>query len=169
MIARETLERLEAGVVAAMDGGSPETLAIIDYGEISTVLAAEGTDGPVVCKRLPGMTRSQLAHYEEVLADYLRLLGERGVDVAPSEVHIVGDDPVIPYCVQPRYERLLVEDLRSPHRALIERRFKPGQTVVVDAVVQEGGQILGGDTLSVRLLRNLSRALWATSVRLGRS
>ncbi len=123
MIARETLERLEAGVVAALDGGSSETLAIIDYGEISTVLAAEGTDGPLVCKRLPGMTRSQLAHYEEVLADYLRLLGERGVDVAPSEVHIVGDDPVIPYCVQPRYERLLVEDLRSPHRALIERRM----------------------------------------------
>ena len=28
------------------------------------------------------------------------------------------------------------------------------------------GQILGGDTLAVRLLRNLSRALWATSVRL---
>lgn len=28
------------------------------------------------------------------------------------------------------------------------------------------GQILGGDTLAVRLLRNLSRSLWATSVRL---
>jgi CRP-like cAMP-binding protein len=28
------------------------------------------------------------------------------------------------------------------------------------------GQILGGDTLALRLLRNLSRALWATSVRL---
>jgi CRP-like cAMP-binding protein len=28
------------------------------------------------------------------------------------------------------------------------------------------GQILGGETLAVRLLRNLSRALWATSVRL---
>jgi CRP-like cAMP-binding protein len=28
------------------------------------------------------------------------------------------------------------------------------------------GQILGGDTLAVRLLRNLSKALWATSVRL---
>jgi hypothetical protein len=121
VITEATLAQLESRVVAGLDRGRSDGLDIVDYGEISTVLAAEGTAGPVVCKRLPVMTRSQLAGYEEVLADYLRVLGERGLTVAPTEVHAVGDDPVVPYCVQPRYEHLLVADLRSGDRALIEK------------------------------------------------
>ncbi len=122
MITRETLEGLEAGVVDALDGGSPEDLAIIDYGEISTVLAADGTEGAVVCKRLPPMTRPQLADYEQVLAAYLDALSGRGLTVAPSEVHSVGVDPVTAYCVQPRYARLLVDDLRSDDPVLVSSR-----------------------------------------------
>ncbi len=123
MIASDTLEQLEAAVERALDTGRSDTLDIIDYGEISTVLAAPGTDGPVVCKRLPVMTRSQLAEYEQVLADYVKVLGERGLTVAPSEVHAVGGDPVTPYCIQPRYGRLLVADLRTSDKHLIEKRM----------------------------------------------
>lgn len=119
MIPSETLEQLEASVVAGLDHGRSDGLDIIDYGEISTVLAAAGTSGPVVCKRLPVMTGEQLAEYEQVLADYLGTLRERGLTVAPTEVHAVGGNPVTPYCVQPRYQRLLVDDLREGDPELV--------------------------------------------------
>lgn len=119
MIPSETLVQLEAAVASALDHGRSDGLDIIDYGEISTVLAAAGAAGPVVCKRLPMMTGAQLAEYEQVLADYLRTLRERGLTVAPTEVHAVGGDPVTPYCVQPRYQRLLVDDLRDGDAELV--------------------------------------------------
>jgi len=122
LIAPETLQALETATTGSLDRGRADGLDIIDYGEISTVLAAEGIDGPVVCKRLPAMTRAELAAYEKVLNDYLAVLTERGLVVAPSEVHAVGTDPVTPYCVQPRYERLLVADLHTGDRDLIEKR-----------------------------------------------
>jgi len=128
-----TLEQLEVCVLAALDSGRSAGLDIVDYGEISTVLAADGTDGPVVCKRLPVMTRAQLAVYEQVLSDYVRTLRDRGLTVAPSEVHSVGSDPVTPYCVQPRYDRLLAEDLRSGDPGLIERRVARLCELVVTA------------------------------------
>jgi hypothetical protein len=124
VISQRTLEALEAKVVAALDGHPSGELDVIDYGEISTVLAADGIDGPVVCKRLPVMTRTQLAAYTPVLDDYLAVLESRGLTVAPSEVHAVGDDPVTPYCIQPRYGRLLVHDLRSGDADLAERRTR---------------------------------------------
>jgi hypothetical protein len=122
VIGRETLEALETRVRDALESGRSGTLDIIAYGEISTVLAAEGIDGAVVCKRLPLMSPAQLADYEAVLYDYLEALDGRGVPVAPSEIHAVGTDTVTPYCVQPRYDRLLVDDLRSGDAELIERR-----------------------------------------------
>lgn len=137
MIAPETLAQLEERVVAGLDRGRSDDLDVVDYGEISTVLAAEGTDGPVVCKRLPVMTRSQLAHYEAVFADYLQVLADRGLTVAPSEVHAVGDDPVTPYCVQPRYERLLVAEMRTGDRDLIEK-WSARLCELVTAAVHDG-------------------------------
>jgi hypothetical protein len=134
VIAPGTLEQLEADVVKALDRQDGADLEIIDYGEISTVLAAAGTAGPVVCKRLPVMTRSQLAAYQQVFTDYLRTLGERGLTVAPSEVHAVGADPATPYCVQPRYEHLLVADLRSGDPSLVEKRAARLCELVVAAV-----------------------------------
>ena len=122
MIDPATLEQLEVCVLAALDSGRSAGLDIVDYGEISTVMAADGTDGPVVCKRLPAMTRAQLAGYELVLSDYVRTLSDRGLTVAPSEVHSVGADPVTPYCVQPRYDRLLPEELRRSDTVRIDDR-----------------------------------------------
>jgi hypothetical protein len=137
MIAAETLQQLDADVVAALDGGEFDRLDVLDYGEISTVLAADGVAGPVVCKRLPVMTRAQLAAYEEVFLDYLEVLGDRGLTVAPSEVHAVGDDPVTPYCVQPRYERLLVADLLTGDRDLIGK-WSARLCELVTAAVHDG-------------------------------
>jgi hypothetical protein len=134
MIGEKTLEQLEAAVVTALDNGRSEGLDIVDYGEISTVLAAVGTVGPVVCKRLPAMTRKQLDAYVAVLSDYVGLLGNRGLRVAPSQVHAVGSDPLVPFCVQPRYERLLSDDLREGDRDLIARRVARLVEKVVAAV-----------------------------------
>lgn len=133
MIAPETLDRLEAQVLDCLDTGRYGELDIIDYGEISTVLAAQGTDGPVVCKRLPMMTRDELGAYEKVLRDYLTVLTQRGIIVASSAVRAVGDDPVTPYCIQPRYEHLLVDDLRSRDRDLAIERLSQLCRLVVSA------------------------------------
>ena len=44
--------------------------------------------------------------------------------------------------------------------------FAVSDTYMLSVSRDAFGQLLGGDTLAVRLLRNLSKALWATSVRL---
>lgn len=122
MIDPTTLQALEHRAVAALDGGTTEGLDVLGYGEISTVLRTEGTTGPVAAKRLPVMKTSELTPYEETLAAYLAALTERGVTVAPSEVHTVGNDPVVPYCVQPLHPTLLVGQLAAADEATIARR-----------------------------------------------
>jgi hypothetical protein len=134
VIDRATLEALEDDVIATLDGvrgGEPE---IIDYGEISTVLAADGIAGPVVCKRLPVMTRAEFAAYQAVFADYVTELRDRGLTVAPSEVHAVGADPVTPYCIQPKYDRLLVHELRDGTSDVVTRCVRRLCDSVVAAV-----------------------------------
>lgn len=134
MITTERLVQLETEVAAALDSAGPNDLEIVDYGEISTVLAAEGTRGPVVCKRLPTMTRPQLADYMGVFDEYIAALTGRGLNVAASEVRAVGADPVTPYCVQRRYDRLLTDDLRDGDSTLIERQAGRLVELVVAAV-----------------------------------
>jgi uncharacterized protein DUF6206 len=113
MIERDVLDRLESNVVKALDGGSTDDLDILGYGEISTVLRVEGTDGPVAAKRLPAMTSAQFTAYSETLSEYLDDLHKRGVQPVASTVYAVGEDPLIPYCVQPLQPLLLVDELRT--------------------------------------------------------
>ncbi len=131
MIDQEVLERLEDRVLAVLDGDSTEHLDVIGYGEISTVLRADGTNGPVASKRLPQMSRTQFAAYSETLTDYLDDLRARGVRAVDSTVRAVGDDLVVPYCIQPLQPLLLVDELRSADSAMIEHRV--GQ--LVDSIV----------------------------------
>lgn len=113
MIEPAALAALEAQVGIALDRGDSGTLDVLGYGEISTVLLAEGIAGPVAAKRLPAMSRIQLTSYRRVLEAYLSALQDRGIATAPSEVHAVGEDPAVPYCVQPLQSRLLVDELRT--------------------------------------------------------
>jgi hypothetical protein len=170
MIELEVLDRLEADVVAALEGGSTDDLDILGYGEISTVLRADGTDGPVAVKRLPQMTPLQFSAYAGTLSDYLDDLRERGVQTVASEVYAVGEDPLIPYCVQPLQPLLLVDELRTADTETIERRA--GQLVdtvtgAVDEWVGLDGQVsnwaIDGDDLlyidvTTPLMRDVSRA-----------
>ena len=120
MIDQPTLEALETRVAAVLDGEPSPELDVLGYGEISTVLRVDGHDGPVAAKRLPVMTRDQLSAYRAVLDAYVAGLADRGVETLPSEIHSVGDDPVIPYCVQPLHPRLLVNELTTADASTIE-------------------------------------------------
>jgi uncharacterized protein DUF6206 len=134
MISREVLKRLDADVVASLSGDTTVQLDVLGYGEISTVLRADGTHGPVAAKRLPRMTRAQLSAYSETLSKYLYDLQARGVRPVDSAVLSVGSEPFTPYCVQPFQPLLLVDELRSADGETVERRVGQLVEIVVGAV-----------------------------------
>lgn len=134
MIDQEVLDRLEADVEASLSGNSGISLDVLGYGEISTVLRAEGLDGPVAAKRLPAMTGEQLSAYKEILARYLEDLRARGVRPVDSAVFSVGSDPYTPYCVQPLLPLLLVDELRTADSETVEYRVEQLVGIVVGAV-----------------------------------
>jgi len=128
------LAQLESDVVASLSGDTSVHLEVLGYGEISTVLRAEGLNGPVAAKRLPRMTRAQLSAYSETLSRYLHDLEARGVRPVDSAVFSVGSDPVTPYCVQPLQPLLLVDELRDAGPDTIDRRAQQLVEIVVGAV-----------------------------------
>jgi hypothetical protein len=134
LIDQEVLERLEADVEASLSGNTGISLDVLGYGEISTVLRAEGLDGPVAAKRLPAMTGEQLSEYKEILARYLEDLRARGVRPVDSAVFSVGSDPYTPYCVQPLLPLLLVDELRTADGETVDHRVEQLVGIVVGAV-----------------------------------
>ena len=134
MIDPDVLAQLESDVVAHLSGDYSVHLDVLGYGEISTVLRAEGLNGPVAAKRLPRMTRSQLSAYSEILSRYLYDLQARGVRPVDSAVFSVGSDPFRPYCVQPLQPLLLVDELRTADSETIDRRVQQLVGIVVGAV-----------------------------------
>jgi len=134
MIDPDVLGRLESDVVAILSGDTSIHLDVLGYGEISTVLRAEGLNGPVAAKRLPHMTRSQLAAYSETLSRYLHDLQARGVRPVDSAVFSVGTDLLTPYCVQPLQPLLLVDELRHADSATVEQRAQQLVEIVAGAV-----------------------------------
>ncbi|MCL1588550.1 MAG: DUF6206 family protein [Actinomycetia bacterium] len=134
MIDQAVLERLEADAEASLSGNTGIALDVLGYGEISTVLRAEGLDGPVAAKRLPAMTGEQLSEYKEILARYLDDLRARGIRPVDSEVFSVGSDPYTPYCVQPLLPLLLVDELRTADRETVDYRVEQLVGIVVGAV-----------------------------------
>jgi hypothetical protein len=134
MIDPDVLGQLESDVVASLSGDSSVHLDILGYGEISTVLRADGIAGVVAAKRLPKMTRDQLRAYSETLSRYLHDLSARGVTPVDSAVFSVGSDPFTPYCVQPFQPLLLVDELREADDATIDRRVQRLVEIVVGAV-----------------------------------
>jgi len=134
MIDPDVLGRLESDVVAKLSGDTSIHLDVLGYGEISTVLRAEGLNGPVAAKRLPHMTRSQLAAYSETLSRYLHDLQARGVRPVDSAVFSVGTDLLTPYCVQPLQPLLLVDELRHADSATVEQRAQQLVEIVAGAV-----------------------------------
>jgi hypothetical protein len=144
MIHQHRLEALEARVGTVLDGGPMIGLDVLGYGEISTVLRAAGVRGPVAVKRLPVMSTRGLDSYRTVLGDYVATLERRGVVTVATEVIGVGEDPIVPYCVQPLQPRLLVDELRGADVAAQRRyldRLVARVAGAVDAQVGLDGQI----------------------------
>jgi hypothetical protein len=95
-VSPDVLERFDA----SFDPDDPERHAkVIGCGEISVVLALPGADD-VVIKRMVGFRRdAEIVAYREVVARYLALLKERGVDVVDTQLTPVGR---VVYLTQPR-------------------------------------------------------------------
>lgn len=97
------LDEVEAAVRAALAGGSEEGLRVLGYGEITLVVGWPGDEPSWACKRLPEFGGEAAARrYGEQFDRYLRILGERGVTVVPSEFRTLpGEDGrVVGYVVQ---------------------------------------------------------------------
>jgi hypothetical protein len=97
------LVALERSVERALRQGTEAGLHVLGYGEITTVIAWPGRDGPFACKRLPLFTDERFAEYEPAFADYLIALADRGIDVLPTELvhHTRSDGLIVAYCIQP--------------------------------------------------------------------
>ncbi|MFH8988087.1 DUF6206 family protein [Streptomyces sp. NPDC017940] len=92
--------RSTRGTHGAREGS---TLDVLGYGEITLVLRLRTPEGSFACKRLPAFPdRDRFDRYRRSLDEYLRLLTERGLTVAPTEVwHTPGPGGrVVAYCVQ---------------------------------------------------------------------
>lgn len=142
MIDPAALERLEDAAVASLDGTIPGGLDILGYGEISTVLRADGVDGPVAAKRLPAMSEVELDTYRAVFERYLAALVAAGVRPVASELRSVGGDPSTPYCVQPLMGSLLVDVLvgadEATGRSLVDRLVETVAGAVTERLGLDG-------------------------------
>ncbi len=141
------LEDLEDLFRRAFSTGDAVELDIIGYGEISSVVRWQGTNGPVAAKRLPNYTSWEVrdAHHG-LMAEYIEELQARGVDVVPTAFCELDaeDGTRVLYTVQPLIssERLAVGVLRDASqvegRRLLER-------IVEHTVAVAGDPVLGLD------------------------
>ena len=100
----DDLDELEKRFRNAFFTGSAEGLEVVGYGEITSVVAWRGVNGPVAAKRLPTFRFGEgVTAYLAVLEDYLAGLGAVGVDVMPTlaqTVKLDGGDVAV-YLLQP--------------------------------------------------------------------
>lgn len=97
------LEALEARVERALEAGGSGDLRVLGYGEVSAVLALDGSGGRFACKRLPPFAGpGSLGAYRACLEDYLRALAAHGVTVAETSLlHLERPGGrIAAYCVQ---------------------------------------------------------------------
>jgi len=98
------LRELDAEIERALRIGNAESLRVLGYGEISSVVAWPGTSGEVACKRLPPFRdRRALDEYASCVEEYLRRLASRGVTPLATSVERIHHDDGrwFAYCVQP--------------------------------------------------------------------
>jgi len=102
--AESELRIFEAKIRQALHDDDTGGITVLGYGEVTTVFAIDDT---WACKRMPGFSsRRDAEACAEVIRRYVAALGEAGVEVLPTDVHVAEDaasNPVV-YCVQPRLE-----------------------------------------------------------------
>lgn len=114
------MHALDRALVHALESGDESGLTILGYGEISCVLAGEGTAGAFAAKALPPFPGdAHVERYRTIFRQYLAGLRDRHIHPAPSVLHVEhrGERPVV-WCIQPRLDpsALLPEVLRRSDR-----------------------------------------------------
>jgi hypothetical protein len=113
MIDDADLATLEQQVWDALVAGDTGGLRVLGYGEITLVLGWPADAPEVACKRLPVFPNaSRATAYGATIDEYVGTLGQRGVDVLPSEWRTVaaGGGGTAGYVVQP----VLASDTLAP-------------------------------------------------------
>jgi hypothetical protein len=104
MITMPDVAALDDAVSRALTTHDESKLHVLGYGEISSVVAWPGANGPYACKRLPMF--DDIAHFEAYRAlfdDYVVALRGTGVVVHESRLATVAQPAgaLVAYCVQP--------------------------------------------------------------------
>ncbi|BCL32963.1 DUF6206 family protein [Streptomyces aurantiacus] len=97
------LAQLDDQVQAALRTMDDRALDVLGYGEVSLVLKLSTGDGSFACKRLPVFPDlGRFERYAKGLREYLRRLGDKGLDVADTELwHTrLPSGQITAYCVQ---------------------------------------------------------------------
>ncbi len=103
----DDLDELERRFQKAFATGRADGIEVVGYGEITSVVAWPGVDGPVAAKRLPTFRAGEgVDPYLTLLDDYLKGLRSLGVDAVPTVTRTLtsstGDVAV--YLLQPLLE-----------------------------------------------------------------
>jgi Family of unknown function (DUF6206) len=81
------VERLDAQVEAAIRAGAPQGLQVLGYGEMTLVIGWPTGEPVLAVKRLPPFADPEhLEAYSELLERYVRVVRERGIAVAETEL-----------------------------------------------------------------------------------
>jgi hypothetical protein len=151
----DELEELERAVDRALETGDSGHLEVVGYGEITSVIRWMSGDGPVACKRLPGLAdEAAFTAYRGCVESYLERLAESGIEVPQTRVQRVErpDGTRTAYCVQAELEggSLLTHLLH---------RCDPGESVEIFGVMLERIHRCVTDT--VGLDAQISNWAWA--------
>jgi hypothetical protein len=140
------LTGLEDTVGRALATGDESHLHVLGYGEINSVVAWPGADGPFACKRLPIFDDAgHFDAYRRLFEEYTTALRATGVVVHESRLETVPqpDGRVVAYCVQP----VLPHDALAPTLLAVsddaQRRALIGE--IVDHIAATVQPMLGID------------------------
>ncbi len=135
----DDLDLLEARFQRAFGAGTHDGLDVIGYGEITSVVAWRGPDGPIAVKRLPAFRAGEgVDAYLSLLNDYLRGLRGAGIDVVPTTTErlVLDGGDVAVYLLQPMIDgtllghRYLRTAADSDAAALLERIFDAVESAI---------------------------------------
>lgn len=114
----DDLDLLEERFRHAFATGKGDGLSVVGYGEITSVVAWQGREGPVAAKRLPAfIDGTGVDEYIDLLEEYIARLRDVGLDVVPTTTQrlVLDNGDVALYLLQP-----LIDEGALAHNRLRE-------------------------------------------------